>query len=447
MAANSIPGAFDAYSDAMSLDPANREALQAVSQLGLQTGHLRESLEATEAILSLSPDEPGALLIRGLHAIVRSRLAEADGYADRILARNPGDEGGVILKARIAVRRGAPQEALAVLADYDAVRADTAAVAMTRLEIYRVMRDAAGMREQFARLRKLAPDNSDLRLDEADFAFKDKRPRDGRALIVALLADPKTGADQIAATLGIWREYAAEGPDDASLAPIAATGSTAARLATAELLARQERTAAARRLLAGLDAATRMAHDALFAAREGRPDEALRLADKVLARDETHCLALTVRADSLLQQGKPDAALRPAQFAASQCPTQVEAWMLAATAYARRADMENARRIWRQGISANPQNLVISGAYAAWLSSDGKDREALAVARRLTREAPALLGGWRLYRDMCARLRQDCLRDAETGLANAATIYGIDLPPGQAPPNGLFGRIIARDDG
>jgi hypothetical protein len=48
---------------------------------------------------------------------------------------------------------------------------------------------------------------------------------------------------------------------------------------------------------------------------------------------------------------------------------------------------------------------------------------------------------------MCARLRQDCLRDAETGLANAATIYGIDLPPGQAPPNGLFGRIIARDDG
>jgi hypothetical protein len=157
------------------------------------------------------------------------------------------------------------------------------------------MRDAAGMREQFARLRKLAPDNSDLRLDEADFAFKDKRPRDGRALIVALLADPKTGADQIAATLGIWREYAAEGPDDASLAPIAATGSTAARLATAELLARQERTAAARRLLAGLDAATRMAHDALFAAREGRPDEALRLADKVLARDETHCLALCAR--------------------------------------------------------------------------------------------------------------------------------------------------------
>src|SRR3546814_13048261 len=83
------------------------------------------------------------------------------------------NEGGVILKARIAVRKGAPRDALAVLAPYGAARPDTVGVAMTRLEVYRAMRDAAGMREQFARLRRLATDNLDLRLDEADFAFKD----------------------------------------------------------------------------------------------------------------------------------------------------------------------------------------------------------------------------------------------------------------------------------
>src|SRR3546814_15227966 len=95
MAADSVSGAYDAYSDAISLDPTNIEALQAVSQLGLQTGPFRESLEATDAILSLSPDEPGALLMRGLHAVTRNRFAEADVYADRILARAPGPAGGV----------------------------------------------------------------------------------------------------------------------------------------------------------------------------------------------------------------------------------------------------------------------------------------------------------------------------------------------------------------
>src|SRR3546814_6772801 len=98
------------------------------------------------------------------------------------------------------------------------------------------------MREQFARLLRLATDNLDLRLDEADFAFKDGRPRDGAALIVGLLADPKTSADQIAATLGVWREYAPQGPGDASLEPIAATGSTAARVVTAEFLRSEEHT-------------------------------------------------------------------------------------------------------------------------------------------------------------------------------------------------------------
>src|SRR3546814_12306200 len=103
--------------------------------------------------------------MRGLHAVIRNRFAEADGYADRILARDPGNEGGVILKARIAVRKGAPRDALAVLAPYGAARPDTVGVAMTHLEVYRAMLDADRMREQIARLRRLAADHLDLRLE------------------------------------------------------------------------------------------------------------------------------------------------------------------------------------------------------------------------------------------------------------------------------------------
>ena len=118
--------------------------------------------------------------------------------------------------------------------------------------------------------------------------------------------------------------------------------------------------------------------------------------------------------------------------------------MIAADAYVRRDDLENARRMWRQGISVNSQNPDMSRAYVAWLTAYRQEREALSVARRLTHQAPALLGGWRLYRDTCARQKQDCLGTAQAGLKNASTLYGIDLLPGQTPPNGLFGRIVMR---
>lgn len=444
MAGGSPSNAFDAYSDAMSLDPANMEALQAVSQLGLQTGHFRESLEATDAILSLSPDEPGALLVRGLHAVIRKRFVEADGYADRILARNPSDEGGVILKARIAVRKGSPQNALRVLASHGAGKPSSFGIVMTRLEVYRVLRDAPGMRSQFKLLGAMARDDVDLRLDEANFAFKDGRPREGSALIITILADPKVRGDLATSTVALWQEYEADGPGDASLAPIAANGSTDSRLAAAEFLAERTRLEAARRMVMEVDPEERTAVEALVAAREERWADAMRLADRVVAKDKTHCLALTVRAEIFLQRANLAAALRSAQQAANQCPSQVRAWSLAALAQSRRQDPENARRIWRQGISANPQNTQMARAYVEWLLRNSQDREALAVARRLTHAAPALLSGWRLYGDVCRQLAQDCARDAEAGLRNASTLYAIDLLPGQAPPNGLFGRFAPR---
>lgn len=444
MAAQSLSGAFDAYSDAMSLDSTNMEALQAVSQLGLQTGHFRQSLEATDAILALSPDEPGALLMRGLHAVIRKRFDEADGFADRILARNPADEGGVILKARIAVRKGTPQRALEVLAPYGTDKPNTAGVVMTRLEVYRTMRDAAGMRNQFALLRTLVPDNPELRLDEANFAFKDGRPRDGHAVLAGLLADPGIERSTVADILALWREYSREGPDDAVVAPIARNGSPSTRLAVAEYMAWHGRLAAARQLAEGLGDNERAPLDALILSRERRWAAAERRSAAVLARDETNCLALTIRAEARIEAGDPVGAQRSAQVAVAQCPSQIQAWAALAAAYVGREDLDNARRVWREGVAANRQNAEMAGQAVAWLLDRGRDREALAVARRLTHDAPALLGGWRLYRATCERLSDPCIGAAAAGLRDAATIYAIDLPPGQALPNGLFGRIVVR---
>src|SRR5690606_15379064 len=112
LAAGSFSGAYDAYNEALALDRSNAEALQAVSQLGLRTGHLRESLEATERILTLAPKQRDALLVRGIHALIRRRFDEAIGYADQMLADQGANENASILKARALFMKGEPESAL-----------------------------------------------------------------------------------------------------------------------------------------------------------------------------------------------------------------------------------------------------------------------------------------------------------------------------------------------
>ena len=443
-AADAVPQAFDAYNNAVSLDPSNMESLQAVSQLGLQTGHLRESLEATETILSLSPDDPSALLTRGLHSIIRSRFDEANGYADRILSRDPTNEGGAILKARATFRKGESAAALTALDRFSASRADTVGIAMTRLEIYRALDDADGMRAQFAKLRNLAPENDSLRIDEANFAFKDGRSGDALKLTADLLANPKVKRDQIPIVIDLWREYAPAGPAAAGIEAIGRAGSAAARAAVARFLEDTGRLDEAAEVAATLSGADRVALDAAIAAKRGKRADALALANSVLEDDSTHCLALVVRSEIRFDNNNLQGALRSAQEAGSQCPDQIAAWRVAALSYSRRGDVENARRIWRQGMEANRQNSQLAGQFVGWLEANGQSREAVAVARRLSYDAPALMSGWRLYEKTCERANQPCVTDAKKGLMFAAKSYGIDLLPGQPPPNGLFGRIITR---
>ena len=100
--------------------------------------------------------------------------------------------------------------------------------------------------------------------------------------------------------------------------------------------------------------------------------------------------------------------------------------------------------MFAQALDANKQSAELTRAYADWLVADGRSREAVAMTRRLTRYAPALMNGWRLYLELCRQHDQRCVAEAERGLDNASTLFGIDLPPGTPPPNGLFGRLIER---
>jgi tetratricopeptide (TPR) repeat protein len=444
LALGSAGAAFDAYSDALALDPTNGEALLAVARLGLSTGNLRESLEATERVLALAPNQLDALLVRGIHSIVKRNYAEAIEYADKILALSPGNEGGTILKARALYMSRRPDEALDALKEISGDAMGSQSAALTRLEIYRALRRPNEMATEFERLRVLRADDSALLIDEANFRFKRGERRQAHRLVAEALTNPEADAPSAGRAVALWREYGADDLPAVEFERIGRKANVAARAVFARFLIEQGRVRETSRAIAALPrnvAAGLAARNHLLS---GDDEQAGRLAAQVLGRDKTDCDALIAAAGSAMKLQKPADALRFAQQASSECPTWSGGWTSAARAYERLGRAGGVNRVFAEALEANKQSSQLTAAYARWLVSVGRPREAIAMARRLTRYAPALTSGWRLYGDLCRKFDSACVAEAATGLANARSLFGIDLPPGTPPPNGLFGRLVER---
>ena len=200
----------------------------------------------------------------------------------------------------------------------------------------------------------------------------------------------------------------------------------------------------AARVLPTLQGNSRLGLLARFYDRQGKHALARSTAAAVLAKDATQCDALVAHSEANRALRNPEVALQSGQRAAAECPNQASAWLAAADAYRALGRPSGADRVYKQAIDALPQDLEVASAYAEWLLQEKRRREALAVARKLTRSAPALLGGWRHYAAICRRAEGNCEAEAERGLADARTLYGIDLEPGATLTNGLTGRLARR---
>lgn len=442
LAKGSSSAAFNAYSNALSLDATNTEALLGVAQLGLTTGNLAASLEATERLLDLNPNQSDALLIRGIHAIIKRNYAEAIAYADKVLRASPGNEGGAVLKARALYMQQKPAEALAAL---DTITDKNSQVgAMTRLEIFRAQHMGREMLPLFEQLRRARPTDLVVRLDEANAHFKLGDREGGQDLVVDVLTNSQTDNTAAEQAVSLMREYGAEGLRRRDIQDIRGKGSYSARASLARFLIDEGRAGDAEIALSGLPPARSAGLNVKLMLLKGDVSGAARLADEILRRDKTDCDALDAGAGSAIKQKRFDDALQDAQRAAAECPTSPDGWLLSAQAYANLNQPGGIRRVFAQALDVNRQSARLTSAYARWLVSEGKHREGLAIARRLTRQAPALLSGWQLYRDLCRKFDQSCLSEASAGLANAKGLFGVDLPPGEPPPNGLLGRFVER---
>lgn len=436
--------AFDAYSAALALDATNPEALMGVAQFGLQTGHLQESEDAAERILTLQPDQTEALLIKGLLAIVRSRPAEAIEYADRILARSPGNEGGVILKARALYMRGELKQAIELVDSTVSSSGNTASLALTRLEFLRESGDAAGMLLELKDLRRIRPADFDLAIDEANLRYKTGDLPGGRKILRDALLDPARDAEQSMRIAALWREYDPEPLIAAERAQLR-RGPRAARIEVARYFLDSGRAQTASELLAGDSSMPARALSARAAIAGGDGASGAVLAEKILTADRTQCDALIARSAALLGLGQSSPATVAAQIAAAECPQNPAAWLQLARANESRGRPAEAGRAFADGVLRNPQDANVSVAYVAWLERRGAIRQALGEARRLTRKTPALLSAWKSYLAVCERHPEaGCAGDARIGLVRAQLTLGIDRPVGERASNGLIGRLPPR---
>lgn len=437
--------AFDAYSAALALESTNMEALQGVAQLGLRTGNLRESEEAAGRILALEPDQPEALSVKGLLALVRRRPDETIADADRILARSPGNEGGVILKARALYMRGETGQALALLEKAEPLAGKTEGLAQTRLELMREAGDAVGMLAQFEELRRLRPDDFDLRIDEANLRYKTGDAAGARTLLRDAVLEPKRNDAQAARVVALWREYDHDPLTAADQEWLRRRASAAVRLGVARYYLDTDRAASSLELVAGDASLPARSLEARAAISGGDAAAGAAAAEQILASDQTQCDALIARSTALLGRRRATAAVVAAQSAATECPQNAAAWLELARANDAHGNLDGAKRAFADAVLRNPQDASLSAEFGSWLEHRGAQRQALGEARRLTRKAPALVSAWTTYLAACERYSgAACSDDARSGLARARRLLGIDRPSGELAPNGLLGRLPPR---
>jgi tetratricopeptide (TPR) repeat protein len=444
LAQGSLAEAYDAYSDALSLDASNGEALQGVSQLGLSTGHLQESLQATDRILLLAPNQPDALLTRGVHALIRRRFDEAVTYGDKILSRSPADENASILKARALFLKGDTESALATMEAVSRNSGESAGIALTKLELFRELRRPNDMQAQFAILRSLRPKDLALRLDEANLHFKLGERATAQGLMTDVLSSPEASDINVNDAILLWVNYGVQDLRADQLGAIANNGTVFARQAVARLLLEAGFFDRAEMVIPSLRRFNRESLAARLLVARGNFQAGLDKATAILAQDKTQCDALVADSTANLGLKRWSLALQSGQLAAAECPEQVAGWIASAKAYEGLARSSGIERVYSQAFEAHPQDPRVVRAYAEWLLRQKRAREAVAIARRLTKNAPASLSAWRYYGETCRRTQSGCETDADRGFEDARTRFGVDLPVGAQAPNSLFGRFVRR---
>ncbi|GAA0482231.1 hypothetical protein GCM10009096_25710 [Parasphingorhabdus litoris] len=437
--------AYLAYSDALSLEATNAEALQAVSQLGLRTGHLREAERAADTMLSFSPELPEALLTKGLVALVRRKHKDALGYANRILAVRPGDEAGTILKARTLALTNRTDEALELIQSSTEDQNYTEGADMTLIELYRVTSNLPEMKATFERLMERRPDDIHMQIDYANTLYKSGEPLEARKLIEPMLRKKLTDNRALVKITNLWLEYDPNPLTENMFSFLSKEGSLESRIAIGRYLLARGKATEANRILQSVSRQISLEASALYARtlyEMGETAEANRFASIILDEDETNADALLIRVKQSIADKNYAKAINDAQIIVRDNPKLRAGYLSLIDVYTAKNDKNGAKRVFVDAAKQLPQDLILFEKYTDFLLDNDDKVRATIVARTFARDTTASVKAWQLYEKTCEEADlESCRQQANLGAKAANIIYAIDVPPGTPPTRGLFGRL------
>lgn len=360
--------AYYALTRAYELDRSNPELLRALTEIALRSGDLGMAQTHARQLDILAPGDRWVKIVSGLSAIKESRFDEALGTGASLLAANPYDPAGTIIKARALVGLKRADEAEHVLAQQ--VRAQPQDVGSLQMlqRIYIRRADWPKVLEEARRMRSTSPGEPNHALLLIEAAFRSGKVAEGRKVSLELLRKNAPPA-LISAVLAIWKDHWGS-PDRVSIAR--ALGNAAPtdeqRLLYAAFLNRAGDPAGGARLSASsatLPVSAESAEaNAVYANALWRMDklvEAKRRFDAVIAFDPGNATALRGRAELLLKTGNARAAVIDAQKLITVVPNSAPDRLLLARCYTVAGDSRWAERtLWTafQDIPANASLFV-----------------------------------------------------------------------------------------
>jgi tetratricopeptide (TPR) repeat protein len=437
--------AFDAFSSAMDLEPDNLEVLQAVADLGLQTGRLDQAETAADRLLLLAPNATGAMLIKGFIAVDENRLEDGKKIASEILTLNAQDTGGIILASRIDALQNNPAEALKKLDALGAQTASSDALDVTRLEIYRLQGNAAGMAELFPNILEKLPENMEYPYDYINLLYKIGDIKNARSLSLSMIAKTADKEAQLKKISRLWLEYDPSPLSTDEIANFAANGTAVTRTAFARHFLAANNPVIAQQLLSEMVAGGSVYTKALYARillALGKKEDAYAMAGKVLMEDKKNDDALLVRSEQYLAAKQYEKALEDANIAATDAPENAAAHIALAKAYIALGHNIRARQIYERGIDILPQSMPLVESYRKFLATLGDKDRIISLSREFALASPSSIKAWNIFAASCSEFGDArCAGQVQRGLAIARKSYFIDEPPGTPRQRGLFARI------
>lgn len=437
--ANAPTEAYNAFSNALTLDASNPVALQSVAQLALGFGRNEVAEETADRILALQPEQPDAMFVKGLAQLERHRPEVADKLAESILQRAPRDERGLALKARVLFFQGRPDEAIERIERNSDVGTRTVLLSWTLLELYREDGRGPQAAAELAHFLATHPDDLDARLDQANVLYRIGDVSAARAQLRAVFAKPAISPRLTDKILGLWRFFDAD-PYAGVRSPVILDANT--RHAVARFYLEADNDGRALNLLSGDSSPTSEALRVRIAARTSSDPAIERNASTMLRRDATQCDALVARASVRRRTDDVAGAIRDAQRAAAECPDDPGTALELGAAFRARRDLVGELRAYDDGLTNDPQSLPLARVAFDRSLEAGKLTRAVAVARRLTRAAPSTAPGWEMLTQACS-IAQDsaCLTSARAGLAKARSALRRDPRPGEILRGGPLGEL------